>query len=106
DRQRLDLLARHPRAVLAWPSATSRPRRLWNLIEREVPADPADHGVAGREGAFDQPSAHEPGIEQDAHPAEPVAKQAQQEAGARGLAAMGATAEQTQAQRQPPVPLT
>src|SRR5215203_4485764 len=99
DRQRLDLLTRHPLAILAWPSATPRPRRLWNFIEREVPADPADHGVAGREGAFDQPSAHEPGIEQDAHPAEPVAKQAQQEAGALELAAMGAMADQAQHQR-------
>src|SRR4051812_309593 len=99
DRQRLDLLARHPRAVLAWPSATPRPRRLWNLIEREVPADPADDSVAGREGAFDQPSAHEPGIEQDAHPAEPGAKQAQQEAGALELATIGATADQAQYQR-------
>jgi hypothetical protein len=99
DRQRLDLLTRHPLAGLAGPSATPRPRRLGNLIEREVPADPADHGVAGREGAFDQPSAHEPGIEQDAHPAEPGAKQAQQEAGALELAAMGATADQAQHQR-------
>src|SRR3954464_15545845 len=99
DRLRLDLLTRHPRAVLAGPSATPRPRQLWNLIEREVPADPADHGVAGREGAFDQPSSHEPGIEQDAHPAEPVAKQAQREAGALELAAMGATADQAQHQR-------
>src|SRR4051812_27784466 len=37
DRQRLDFLTHHPRAVLAGPSATPRPRRLWNLIEREVP---------------------------------------------------------------------
>src|SRR5919206_369352 len=86
DWQRFDLLARHPRAVLAGPSATPRLRRPWNRVEREIPADPADHRVAGREDAFDQPSAHEPGIKQDAHPAEPVAEQTQQDAGALELA--------------------
>src|SRR3712207_1152682 len=94
DWQRFDLLARHPRAVLAGPSATPRLRRPWNLVEREIPADPADHRVAGREDAFDQPSAREPGIEQDAHPAKPVAEQTQQDAGALELAAVAATADQ------------
>src|SRR3954467_8933886 len=46
--------------------------------------------------------AHEPGVEQEPHPAEPPPEQAQQEAGARQLAALGASPDKAQHQRHPP----
>jgi hypothetical protein len=48
---------------------------------------------------FDQPGAHEPGVEQEPHPTEPVAEQAQQETCAGELAAVGAAPDQAQHQR-------
>jgi hypothetical protein len=49
--------------------------------------------------ALDQPATHEPGIQQQPHVAEPLAEQAQQQAGALQLAAVGAAADQAQQQR-------
>jgi len=47
----------------------------------------------------DQPGAHEPGVQQQAHVAKPLAEQMQQQAGAAQLAAVGAAADQAQQQR-------
>src|SRR4051794_12645165 len=42
----LDLLRRHPRAVLARPAAPPPPGRPRDRVQREVAARPPDHGVA------------------------------------------------------------
>ena len=104
DRQRRDPLRRHPRAVLARPAAPPLPRWPRDRVEREVAARPADHGVAVGDRGLDRPGAHEPGVEQEPHPAEPLAEQAQQEAGAPQLAAIGAAPDQAQHQRHRPDP--
>src|SRR3954471_6756279 len=92
-------LPRHPRAVLARPTAAAAPRRPRDGVEREVAAHAAGDGVAVGERGLDQPGAHEPGVEQEPHPAEPAAEQAHEEARARELAAVGAAADQAQHQR-------
>jgi hypothetical protein len=74
-------------------------RRLRHVKEGEIAARAADHGVAGGQSAADQPGAHEPGIQQPPHAAEPLAKQAQQQARAPQLAAVAAAADQAQQQR-------
>src|SRR3954470_22353007 len=72
ERQRFDPLPRHARPVLARPSAPPPPGRPRDRVQREVAARPADHGVAVGDRGLDQPGAHEPGVEQDPHPAEPA----------------------------------
>src|SRR5215218_75293 len=104
ERQRFDPRPRHPWAVLARPSPAAAPRRTGDLVKRQVPAYPADHGMTVGDRGLDQPGAHEPGVEQDPYPAEPVAEQAQQEAPTRELAAIGAAPDQAQHQRHRPDP--
>jgi hypothetical protein len=100
QRQRPDAFAGHALAVLAWPPAPAlAARRPGHGIERQVAAHPADHGVAVGDRGQDQPAAHEPGVEQQADPAEPVAQQAHQEARAPQLAPVGAAPHQPQHQR-------
>ena len=93
-RQGRNPLRRQPRAILERPPLAAFAGRLGHIEQGKIAALAADHGVAGGERAVDQPGTHEPGIQQQAHLAEPLAEQAQQQAGALELAAVGAAADQ------------